>query len=148
MNYWTLVTRFAMITQGIDPITMKAMIENLQLFNPTAFAIDKQLMEEIHGLNSINEPLGLVLVSSNEKCGLYQGRLLIRSDRLSHVTVYTELFGTLVGTHYHKYCQNQQKEFSFRQYYGYNSDEDKSVTFYDTDWDQLDYFICSSETAF
>ena len=82
----TLVAQFAMmnshLTKGIDPITMKAMIENLQLFNPTAFATDKQLIEEIHDLNSINE-------SSNEKCGLCQGRLLIHSDRPSHITVYT-----------------------------------------------------------
>ena len=121
------------LSKDLDPTTMKAMIENLQLFNPTAFATHKQLMEEIHGLNSNNEPLGLVLVSSNEVC--------------SHITVYTKLFGTLLSTHYHKYFQNQQKGCSFRQYYRYHSHGDKSVAFYDTDWDQLDYFISSSETA-
>ena len=151
-NYWTLVTQFATmnsyLSKGLDPTTMKAMIENLQLFNPTAFATDKQLMEEIHALNSINEPLGLVLVSSNEVSRLCRDRLLICSDRSSHITVYTELFGTLLGTHYQKYCQNQRKGCSFRQYYRYHSDGDKSVTFYDNDWDQLDYFVSSSEAAF
>ena len=34
---------------------------------------------------------------------------MTRKDWPSHLTVYTKSFGTLVGTHYHKYCQNCHK---------------------------------------
>lgn len=153
-NYWSIVTGFATqnshLEKNIDHFTMKATIENLQLLNATAFSSDSQLIKEIHAFHQVREePLGVLLISPNDKCGLCHSKLLVRKDRPSHVTVYTELFGTLAGTHYHKYCSNSQKKgCSFRQYYGYHSDGDQSVTFYDDNWAQMTYFISSSETAF
>lgn len=73
---------------------------------------------------------------------------MIRSDRPSHITVYTETSGTTIGTHFHKYCQNFRKGCSFRQYYGYSSEGSQSVTFYDSNWAAHEYFVSSSETAF
>ena len=48
------------------------------------------------------KPLGVVLISSNKVCKLCKGDLLVRADRLSFPTVYTENY----GTHFRKYCQN------------------------------------------
>jgi len=36
----------------------------------------------------------------------------------------------------------------FWQYYGYSSEGSQSITFHDPDWEKLDYFVSSSETAF
>jgi hypothetical protein len=62
--------------------------------------------------------------------------------------VYTESHGTLVGTHYHKYCGSHRKGCSYRQFYGYSSQGTQSVSFFDANWAQLEYFVSSSETAF
>jgi hypothetical protein len=146
-NYWSLVSEFATSNSSkIDHITMKAIIENLQLLNAKAFSSESELTEEIQKLQIRDQPLGIVLVSSNDKCGICHEELLIRKDRPSHVVVYTELYGTVAGTHYHKYCKN--KRCSFRQYFGYHSEGEQSVTFYDSNWAQLPYFISSNETAF
>ena len=40
------------------------------------------------------------------------------------------------------------KGCSFRQYYGYSSEGNQSVVFYDAQWPQHKYFVSSSETAF
>lgn len=147
-NHWSLVFQFSTTNcqQEIDQITLKTVIENLQLLNVTAFSTDSQLMEEIHDFRVRDEPLGIVFVSSNDECGMCGGKLLVRKDRPSHMSVYTELFGTVAGTHYHKYCQ--KRGCSFRQYYGYHSKGDQSVAFYDVNWAQLAYFVSSSETSF
>jgi hypothetical protein len=150
-NYWSIVTAFAtqdsQICKDIDDSTIKATIENLQLINPAAFYTDCKLIEEIHAVYRIrDEPLGIVLISPNSECGECHSKLLIRKDRPSHVIVYTESYGTIAGTHYHKYCS--RRGCTFRQYYGYHSNGDHSVIFYDINWIQMEYFISSSETAF
>ena len=115
--------------------------------NEKAFVLDKELA---HGFTSPTAPysLGIVLVSSNDTCRLCGSRLLARNERTSHITIYTEAYGTIVGTHYHKYCQKFRKGCPFRQYYGYSSEGNQSVIFYDANWAQHKYFVSSSETAF
>ena len=69
-------------------------------------------MNEIHALPqtpSSLSPLGIILVPPRTNCKLCGGKLLVRNDRGSHIMVYTESFGTVVGTHYHKFCQNFRK---------------------------------------
>ena len=113
-NYWSVVTQFATMSsqsvegRGLDPIAMRAMIENLQFPAATSFSSDRQLMEEIHTIHCVGDkPLGVwVMVSPKEEFKLCYGKLRIRSDRPSHVTVYTESLGTLVGAPYHKYSHN------------------------------------------
>ena len=150
-NYWSIVTAFAtrdgQLCKDVDDFTIKGTIENLQLMNPMAFSTDCQLVKEIHAVHrGKDEPLGVVLISPNSECGECHAKLHIRKDRPSHVIVYTESYGTIAGTHYHKYCS--QRGCTFRQYYGYHSNGDHSVTWYDVDWIQMEYFISSSETAF
>lgn len=152
-GYWTVVTDFAKAGSSggkmISPDTVKTAVENLQLLTPSAFTSDQDLTSQVHTFSPQNkQPLGLILISSQQQCRQCGGKLLTRKDRPSNVTVYTESFGTLTGTHYHKYCQSYSKGCSYRQHYGYHSEGSQSVQFYDDDWASLKYFISSSETAF
>ncbi len=84
-------------------------MKNLQVVSDKAFPTDKQLIYEIHALfptSLCHSPLGIVLLSSCSRCRLCDGKLLIRSNRPSHTTLYTETSGTTIGTHFHKYCHN------------------------------------------
>ncbi len=155
-HYWSVVTQFAsqgnQSGQRLEPESVKIAVENLKILSEKAFATDKQLISEVHALDTpfCSSPLGIVLVSPLTNCKLCGGKLLLRNDRASHVTVYTESYGTVVGTHYHKFCQHFRKGCSFRQYYGYSSDGTCSqpVTSYDSNWAEHEYFVSSSETAF
>ena len=153
-QYWSVVGKFA--SQGgkdLEPEIVRLAVENLRLLNEQAFVTDKQLADEIHALQTMPEvgtPLGVVLISSKTRCGLCDGKLLIRYDRACQITVYTESFGTIVGTHYHKYCQNYRRDCTFRQHYGYSSRtiNGQHVCLYDPDWKDHKYIISTQETAF
>ena len=111
-EYWTVIAAFANAetTAKISPDIVKRMVENRQLLSPTAFNTDKEMMQEIHMLcPSSSQPIGVVLISPKAECKICRGKLIARKDCPSHLAVYTESFGTLVGTHYHKYCQNCHK---------------------------------------
>ena len=155
-EYWSVVAWFA--SHGnpgktISPDSVKIAVENLQMISEKAFVKDQVLIQEIHSLCPTplsSLPLGIVLVSPRSTCPLCNGDLLIRNDRPSHITIYTETWGTVVGTYYHKICQQFRKGCTYRQYYGYNTASGISVATptYDSDWEGLDYFVSSSETAF
>ena len=152
-DYWSKVTAFAINSEGsqeqldIPPSTVKTMVENLQLLNDKAFCTDAQMMAEIHAFSPTGSstPLGIVLVSSHTECHECGGKLLIRGDRASRLVVYTETFGTVVGTHYHKYCN--QMNCNYRQYYGFHKLGDQTLAHYDSDWATLEFFVSTSETA-
>ena len=123
-HYWSVVTQFASqgspSGQSLQPESVKIAVENLQSVNEKAFVTDKQLITEIHALctsPSCTTPLGIILVSAHTNCRLCGGKLLIRNNRPSHNTVYTETCGTVIGTHYHKFCQHFRKGCSIRQFY-------------------------------
>jgi hypothetical protein len=149
-QYWSIVSVFA--SQGRQVLQLESVriaVENIQVLNDKAFATDQQLISEMHAFSSTNisKPLGIVLISQNSVCKLCQSKLLVKADRPSLVTVYTESYGTVVGTHYHKVCR---RGCSFRQYYGYSS-AGKSIIEnapYDPDWKENKYFFSSRETAF
>lgn len=65
-------------------------------------------------------PLGIVLISSKEKCGVCGAHLLVREDRPSFPVIYSNDMGTLSGTCFHKYCSKHWKGCSFSQHYGYH----------------------------
>ena len=100
-DYWLAVTNFA--SQGglsLQPQSVKIAVENLTSINEKAFATDKQLLSELYALRatpSNPRPLGIILISSCTNCRLCGGKLLIRNDRGSHIMVYTESFGTVIG---------------------------------------------------
>ncbi len=152
-HYWSVVGQFAGGNQSIQPEVVRVAVENLEILNEGVFASDEQLTKEIQALNPspslhLPTPLGLILISNRTTCRVCDGNLLIRHDRASRVTVYTETVGTVVGTHYHKFCQNFRKGCSFRQFYGYSSEGNQAIAFYDANWAEHKFFISSSETAF
>ena len=91
------------------------------------------------------EHVGVVLISKKQYCAECGGKLLLRADRPSNVTLYTDSYGTLPAVHYHKYCRNNKKGCSLVQYYGYHT---KRQLHFDADWEENNYFISSQETAF
>jgi Zn finger protein HypA/HybF involved in hydrogenase expression len=152
-NYWETVYSFSCrgkpSENGLNVEEVRLLVENMQVLNEKAFATDKVLIEELCSMSCGEKaPLGVVLVPPQTTCRSCGGKLLLRSDRPSRVTIYTESEGTLLGSHYHKFCQNYRKGCSFTQYYGYCTTGEKSVTTYEKDCDQLPYFISTSQTAF
>ena len=154
-HYWTLITQFitlkSEVAKVLSPEVVRVAVENLEVLNSAAFVTDQRLLKEIQAFSPPtlgSFPLGIILISSHSQCRLCGGKLNVKDDRPSRVTVYTESFGTVTGTHYHKICQNFRKGCTFRQFYGYSSEGSQSFTFYDSDWESNNFFISSSETAF
>ena len=151
-DYWGTIAPFCGVEVKVE--LLKAGVSNIQLLYESAFADDKTLAREIHAQSSVSgsctkgHPLGIPLLSANQRCKICGGDLLIRGDHPSRATIYTETFGTVIGTHSHKYCKNYRKGCIFLQYYGYHSKGSHSITFYDPDWMQNSYFVSSSETVF
>lgn len=122
-QYWSIVAQFGSSKKSLTSDSVKMAVENLQFFDQQTFTTDTKLQQELHDIHvspRSTHPLGIPFVSKNTKCIDCGGELKIRSDRPSHVTVYTESWGTVAGTHYHKFCQNARKGCKFRQYYGYH----------------------------
>ena len=78
-------------------------------------------------------------------CG---GRLFVRADRPSFPVVYTEDMGTIPGTHFRKYCENQSKGCHFTQHYGFCSDDETNAVVYDKECFKLPYFMLTNMTVF
>ena len=114
-------------------------------------------------------PLGIVLIGDNNKCLLCGCNLLTRKDRSASIVIYDHHMGTvpgklfavqtafynklcyitatLSGTHFHKYCTSPA--CGFIQYYGYYSKGGTSAEiFFNCNWNTLQYFVSSRETAF
>ena len=147
-NYWNIVADFA-----FGPCTSKQdvrlLIENLDFLDDKAFQTDKELMKELHTSQGYqHQPLGIVFISTNNTCRFCGGKLLIRADRPSFMTVYTDDIGTVHATHFRKYCQNSQKKCHYTQHYGFHTYGDSGDMIFDPDWDQQPYFLSTSKTAF
>ena len=149
-DYWSGITQF--IGQEAETKeSVRVAVENLDVLHSAAFSTDSALASEMRTLCSEkpgSQPLGIILIPSNLQCSKCGGKLHVKSDRPSRVTIYTEPLGTVVGTHYHKVCQNFRKSCAFRQYYRYSSEGSQSITYYDMDWESNSYFMSSSETSF
>ena len=108
---------------------------------------DSELIREAVRLKRMgsDDPIGIVMISSRVvcmKCGL---RLYVRQDRSSKVVLYDDTLGTILSTHYTKYCR--KKGCSFQQHYGYSTVGHADEMTYDSDWFSLPYFMCTRETA-
>ena len=141
--YWYTIGEFA--SQGGE--SLRLAVENITVFNEQPFITDKQLIDEIYAIPTMpraSARLGIVFISSKIICSLCGRKLLIRHDRACKITVYTESFGTVIGTHYHKFCQNFRRNCTFKQYYGYSS-ETKDVYSYDSDCKNHKYIWLASK---
>ena len=64
------------------------------------------------------------------------------------MAVYTDDMGTVNATHFRKYCQNSRKQCHFTQYYGFHKNSDSRNIIFDQDWEQHQYLVSTSKTAF
>lgn len=142
-GYWEVIATFASLESASNVLSsedVKVFVDNLQLLNERAFATDASLRKELHDMSHGEAvPLGVVLVSKNSVCQECGGKLLIRSDRPSRVIIYTESQGTVLGSHYQKFCQNYRKGCSYTQHYGYYCKGTNSPSYYDSNWDELKF---------
>ena len=117
-HYWSLISQFVGDrAKDLSPESLRVAVENLQFVNSTAFVSDQELVKEIYAFSPPDPSsfaLGIILISSHKQCGHCGGKLYVKGDQPSRVTVYTETIGTVIGTHYHKICQNFRKGCSFR----------------------------------
>ena len=152
-QYWDVVASFG--NQGstgksqISASSAKTAMENLQVLNAKAFCSDAELTKELIATeySVTKQELGVPLVPDQTKCYLCSGKLLLRRDHPSRVTLYTDTLGTVTATHFHKYCQNNRKGCKLVQFYGYYKAGD-GATQYCENWMTLPYFLSSQETGF
>ena len=50
------------------------------------------------------QSLGVPLIPSQTECSSCGGKLLLRADRPSRLSLYTKALGTVPAAQYHKYC--------------------------------------------
>ena len=148
-HYWNIVATFC--NQGsskVSPESAKMLMENIQILNPEAFCTDEALKREIIGMEygPSKQPLGVPLIPSQTECFSCGGNLLLRGDRPSRLSLYTEALGTVPATHYHKYCHNYRKGCNIVQFYGYHREKDQRLCY--DNWMSLPYFLSSQETGF
>ena len=145
-NRWVLALEFARngMSGTVSADQVRVLSENLLELDAEAFATDNVLTAEILQYPA-SKPLGVVLISANDRCGQCESKLLLRKDRPSPLVIYHDTMGSIPGTHYHKYCSN--KKCNYTQHFGYHTGSDIGV-YFDADWETLPYFVSSRETAF
>ena len=153
-NYWNTVSSFASAVKrsqdsvSVTPDQAKVFIENLKYLEPDALSNDYRLSVELQLFTGPKgQPLGIVLVSNNQTCLMCGSGLLIKADRPSKVTVYTDLFGTTNGTHYRKICRKFRAGCPFVQHYGHYCRGGDLIS-YNEDFHSLEFFMSTRETAF
>ena len=117
----------------------KAIIENIESFDPTAFSTDEDLFKQLISFKlAALRPLGIVLVSPKSTCTLCGENLSLCKDHPSSIVVYDDTFGTASGSHYYKYCSS--RTCTVKQYYGYyTTGQDASHVVYNSDWKSLPF---------
>ena len=151
-HYWEELIAFAFDGKTEKPNNedIRVLLENIECLDQKAFSTDTELLACLRSHDSVQGiPLGVILISENCTCKLCGGKLLIRSDRPSCVTLYTDTMGTVPATQFRKYCQNYRKGCTFTQHYSYHSltDDGEANVIYDDNWADLPYFVSTSMTA-
>lgn len=150
-RYWELVTRFGFkhSPEKSDARKIQVFIENLASLDQESFFSDTELLTELYQLEGYHgNPLGILLISSKDNCRRCAGKLHVRGDRPSFPMVYNEDIGTVHGTHFRKYCENQSKGCHFVQHYGFYTTDGIDGIIYDDDYYTLPYFMSTSMTVF
>ena len=148
-NFWDIAVEFATkghLKENIDAKTARALMENVETFDKTAFSKDEALLGELVSWTPrmFSKPLGIILISPKDKCVICGHPLVVRKDRHSSITVYHMTMGPLPGMHFYKICSNNK--CSVVQHYGYYTLNE--LVHFDTDWASHEFFISSSLSAF
>ena len=146
---WEIVVKFAApSTTTLLPEQAKLIVDNITFTDEHVLTPDEVLFRELVFMPfERREHIGVVLISEKTNCVACGGRLLLRSDRPSNITLYTDSYGTLPAVHYRKYCANSRQGCKVVQHYGYHT-RGQSQHHVDEDWKGKKYFISSQETAF
>lgn len=150
-GYWDLVRRFGFkhSPEKHDSRKVQIFIENLASLDQESFSSDTELLTELYQFEGYHgNPLGIILISNKETCRSCAGNLLVRGDRPSFPMVYNEDIGTIFGTHFRRYCENQSKGCHFVQHYGFYTTDGLDGIIYDDDYCTLPYFMSTSMTVF
>ena len=104
-DLWNLVVQFALDGKCESPVTAKqakALSENIQLLNSSAFATDELLFKQIIHMEipTSARPLGVPLISNNNQCLLCDSHLLLRRERPAQIVVYDDSRGSIVHVGY------------------------------------------------
>ena len=151
---WEIIIQFANDSQKepetVTELQAKLLLEKLEYMDANAFPADEKLFMELCCMKGFHDkPLGIVLLSDNKQCKSCNGKLLVRADRPSHLTLYSNTLGTVPATHFSLYCQNWRKGCSFVQCYGFSkANDDTTDRTYDITWKSLPYFVSTQQTAF
>jgi len=87
--------------QSVFTSLVTMLIENIQCLDSDALTSDQELcVELLHEVGSNGIALGIVLVSPKQSCQLCSAPLILKADRPSKITIYTDCIGTIVGTHF------------------------------------------------
>ena len=150
-GYWDLVTSYGFKSSHQNACTkdVQVFIENLHSLEEESFINDRELKTELYHFDGYQgHPIGIILISNKSSCEMCGGRLLVRADRASFPVVYTEDMGTIPGTHFRKYCENQSKGCHFTQHYGFCSNDETNAVVYDKECFKLPYFMSTNMTVF
>lgn len=150
-NRWEIVASFAIKDAAqesvLTPEKAKILFENLEYMEKDALLPDDQLLSELHtfvGPKGVS--LGIVLISARQTCKLCGSSLIVKTDRPSRVTVYTDDKNTVDSTHYRKICKKFRSGCPFVQHYGHYCMGGCNI-YYDEDWESLPFFMSTRETA-
>lgn len=94
-HYWEELIEFAYngrVDKPPDAEKVRVLLENMELLDQMAFTTDDDLKAELltHKSCIRDKPLGVILISHNSTCKLCGGKLVVRSDRPSYITLYTD----------------------------------------------------------
>ena len=110
-QFWETVAKFGNLASSKQEITAESAritVENIQALKSNIFISDSELINQMvemeYGVTG--KQLGIPLVSDEKTCLICGGLLLMRNDRPSYLTLYTESMGTVCATQFYKYCQN------------------------------------------
>ena len=138
-GYWSIVASFAnqVVSRdsSVTPESAKVAMENMRVFYNEAFFSDAILTQQLIAMeySVTKQPLGVLLVPLETKCSLCGGKLLLRADRPSLMTLYTDSMGTIPATHFHKFCHNYRKGCHYVQFYGYSKSGTGTLR-YNSNW--------------
>lgn len=151
-NYWEIIARFSsqLNTEEscITPEAARLAMENMQALNADAFIYDTDLTNELLQIECTvtKLPLGIPLMPNQTHCVICEGKLLLRGDRASRISLYTESLGT-AQQHIFTSIVKTTEKCKFVQYYGYHKNGRENSQ-YSSNWNELPYFILSQETGF
>ena len=149
-DLWEIVAKFAVAKSNasILPEQARVIADNITYTDEHVLMPEDELFVELAMMSfKSKEHIGVNLISKKQRCIECEGNLLLRRNRPSKMTIYTDTYGTLPCYQYRKYCSNHRRGCHVVQHYGYYT-KDISELYFDSDWDTHKYFVSSQETAF